>query len=50
MIRKLASSEYRLYFRKINPRTGKRRNLGTFLSKHFLRQFSLSVTVFTTHA
>ena len=29
MIRKL-KSEYRLYWRKINPKTGKRRNLGTF--------------------
>jgi hypothetical protein len=30
MIRKLASGHYRLYSRKINPKTGKRRNLGTF--------------------
>ena len=30
MIRKLASGEYRLYSRKINPKTGRRRNLGTF--------------------
>ncbi|HEY7609343.1 MAG TPA: hypothetical protein VIF14_08940 [Alphaproteobacteria bacterium] len=30
MIRKLASGKYRLYSRKINPKTGKRRNLGTF--------------------
>ena len=30
MIRKLKSGEYRLYSRKINPRTGRRRNLGTF--------------------
>ena len=29
MIRKLKSGQYRLYSRKINPRTGKRRNLGT---------------------
>ena len=33
MIRKLASGRYRLYSRKINPRTGKRRNLGTFGSR-----------------
>jgi hypothetical protein len=32
MIRKLQSGEYRLYSRKINPKTGKRRNLGTFKS------------------
>ena len=30
MIRKLASGRYRLYSRKKNPRTGRRRNLGTF--------------------
>ena len=30
MIRKLADGKFRLYSRKKNPRTGKRRNLGTF--------------------
>lgn len=30
MIRKLNSGKYRLYSRSINPKTGKRRNLGTF--------------------
>lgn len=30
MIRKLPSGGYRLYSRKVDPRTGKRRNLGTF--------------------
>jgi hypothetical protein len=30
MIRKLKSGKYRLYSRKRNPRTGRRRNLGTF--------------------
>ncbi|HEX4553519.1 MAG TPA: hypothetical protein VH249_06010 [Xanthobacteraceae bacterium] len=30
MIRKLKSGQYRLYSRKINPKTGKCRNLGTF--------------------
>ena len=33
MIRKLASGEYRLYSRKRDPRTGRRRNLGTFKSR-----------------
>ena len=33
MIRKLAAGGYRLYSRKKDPRTGKRRNLGTFKSK-----------------
>jgi hypothetical protein len=30
MIRKLKSGKYRLYARKKDPRTGKRKNLGTF--------------------
>ena len=33
MIRKLRSGEYRLYSRKVNPKTGKRRNRGTFKSR-----------------
>jgi hypothetical protein len=33
MIRKLADGRYRLYSRKVDPRTGKRRNLGTFDSR-----------------
>jgi hypothetical protein len=33
MIRKLASGEYRLYSRKTDPKTGKRRNLGTFKTR-----------------
>ena len=33
MIRKLKSGQYRLYSRKKNPKTGKRRNLGTFQTR-----------------
>jgi hypothetical protein len=33
MIRKLKSGQYRLYSRKKNPKTGRRRNLGTFGSR-----------------
>ena len=33
MIRKLPSGKFRLYSRKKNPKTGKRRNLGTFGSR-----------------
>jgi hypothetical protein len=33
MIRKLNDGRYRLYSRKKNPKTGKRRNLGTFRSR-----------------
>jgi hypothetical protein len=30
MIRKLKSGQYRIYSRKIDPKTNKRKNLGTF--------------------
>jgi hypothetical protein len=30
MIRKLSSGKYRLYSRKLDPKTRRRRNLGTF--------------------
>jgi hypothetical protein len=33
MIRKLKAGGYRLYSRKIDPKTGKRRNLGTFKTR-----------------
>ena len=33
MIRKLRSGEYRLYSRRPDPRTGRRRNLGTFRTR-----------------
>jgi hypothetical protein len=33
MIRKLLSGKFRLYSRRIDPKTGKRRNLGTFASR-----------------
>ena len=33
MIRKLSSGRYRLYSRSRDPRTGKRRNLGTFRTR-----------------
>ncbi len=33
MIRKLKSGEYRLYSRKRDPKSGKRRNLGTFATR-----------------
>lgn len=33
MIRKLPSGRYRLYSRKVDPKTGKKRNLGTFATR-----------------
>jgi hypothetical protein len=33
MIRRLKSGKYRLYSRKVDPKTGKRKNLGTFATR-----------------
>lgn len=49
MIRKLASGEYRLYSRKTDPRTGKRRNLGTFNSREQAQQHEREVQYFKRH-
>ena len=46
MIRKLKSGEYRLYSRKKNAKTGKRRNLGTFLSLEKAKQHERAVQYF----
>jgi hypothetical protein len=43
MIRKLKSGDYRLYFRKQDPRTGKRHNLGTFASHEKAEQHERAV-------
>jgi hypothetical protein len=49
MIRKLASGEYRLYSRKINSKTGKRRNLGTFKSRAAAEKHERDVQYFKRH-
>jgi hypothetical protein len=46
MIRKLKSGEYRLYSRKKNPKTGKRRNLGTFKTKAAAKKHEQAVQYF----
>ncbi len=46
MIRKLASGKYRLYSRKIDPKKGKRRNLGTFDSKEQAEKHERAVQFF----
>jgi hypothetical protein len=46
MIRKLKSGEYRLYSRKKNPQTGKRRNLGTFSSRKAAEKHERAVQYF----
>src|SRR5205807_10662917 len=49
MIRKLKSGEYRLYSRKKNPKTGKRRNLGTFKTLRAAQQHERAVQFFKRH-
>jgi hypothetical protein len=46
MIRKLTSGEYRLYSRKRNPKTGKRRNLGTFKTRAAAEKHERAVQFF----
>lgn len=46
VIRKLASGEYRLYSRKKDPRTGKRRNLGTFKTRAAAEKHERAVQYF----
>ena len=49
MIRKLASGGYRLYSRKRNPKTGRRRNLGTFSSRAAAERHEREVQYFKRH-
>jgi hypothetical protein len=49
MIRKLSTGQYRLYSRKKNPRTGKRRNLGTFATLAAARAHERAVQFFKRH-
>jgi hypothetical protein len=46
MIRKLKSGRYRLYSRKVDPKTGKRRNLGTFGSRQAAEKHERAVQCF----
>jgi hypothetical protein len=46
MIRKLGTGEYRLYSRKKNPKTGKRRNLGTFKTRQAAEAHERAVQYF----
>jgi hypothetical protein len=49
MIRKLKSGSFRLYSRKANPKTGKRRNLGTFGSRAAAEKHERAVQYFKRH-
>jgi len=46
MIRKLSSGKYRLYSRKRDPKTGRRRNLGTFSSRAAAERHERAVQFF----
>jgi hypothetical protein len=46
MIRRLTSGRYRLYSRKKDPKTGKRRNLGTFASRAAAERHERAVQYF----
>jgi hypothetical protein len=46
MIRKLKTGEYRLYSRKTDPKTGKRKNLGTFESRAAAEKHERAVQYF----
>jgi hypothetical protein len=49
MIRKLKSGKYRLYSRKKDPKTCKRRNLGTFDSKAAAEKHEREIQYFKRH-
>ncbi len=46
MIRKLKSGEYRIYSRKKDPKTGKRRNLGTFATIEAAKKHEQEIQAF----
>lgn len=43
------SREYRLYSRKKNPKTGKRRNLGTFKTREAAEKHERAIQYFKRH-
>jgi hypothetical protein len=49
MIRRLKSGKYRLYSRKKDPKTGNRRNLGTFKTKAAAKKHEKAVQYFKRH-
>ena len=49
MIRKLKSGEFRLYSRKTDRKTGRRRNLGTFPTREKAEQHEREVQYFKRH-
>jgi hypothetical protein len=46
MIRKLKTGQYRLYSRKVDPKTGKHKNLGTFNTRQEAAEHERAVQFF----
>jgi hypothetical protein len=49
MIRRLKSGQFRIYSRKKDARTGKRRNLGTFATLDQAKQHEREIQYFKRH-
>jgi hypothetical protein len=49
MVRKLSDGRYRLYSRKKDPKTGRRRNLGTFKTRDAAKKHERDVQYFERH-
>jgi len=49
MIRKLKSGEYRIYSRHVDPKTHKRKNLGTFSNMEAAKKHEREIKYFKHH-
>jgi hypothetical protein len=49
MIRKLKTGEFRIYSRHADPKTGKRKNLGTFATREKAAQHERAIQYFKRH-
>lgn len=49
MIRKLKNGQYRIYSRKFDEKTGKRRNLGTFATREQAEKHERDIQYFKRH-
>jgi hypothetical protein len=49
MIRKLKTGEFRIYSRHADPKTGKRKNLGTFATREKAQQHEKAIQYFKHH-
>jgi hypothetical protein len=49
MIRKLKTGEFRIYSRHADPKTGKRKNLGTFATREKAEKHEKAIQYFKHH-